>query len=52
MFTSFDKALVAPIVAIALIGLGYFGITGEMSVSEVATLVVTGALTWLVPNKV
>lgn len=51
MFTNFDKALVGPVVAIMLLLLGGLGVTGDMTVSDVLTLVVTGVLTYFVPNR-
>lgn len=44
------KALVPLAVGGALTVLGLIGITGEMTVKEAITLVVTSALVWLVRN--
>lgn len=51
MFTSFDKALVAPIVAVVMAVLSHFGVTELTTVTDIVTLFVTGGLVWLVPNK-
>ena len=45
------KALVPVAVGAILIVLGYAGVTAGMSVEDAITLLVTGALVWLVPNK-
>lgn len=50
MFTTFDKALVPPVVMLVLAVLGQFGLTGEMALGDIVTLLVTGGLVWLVPN--
>lgn len=51
MFTAIDKALVPVLVTLVLAGLGYFGIMESMTVGEAVTLLATGGLVWLVPNK-
>lgn len=47
----YRKALVPILVAVFLAGASHFGINSEMSVKEVVTLIVTGGLVWLTPNK-
>ena len=51
MFTTIDKALVPGVALVILGGLGYFGVTDAMSVTEAVTLLVTAFFVWLVPNK-
>ena len=46
-----NKALVPVVVAGLLALLGGFGITGDMTVQDALTLLVTGVLVWLTPNK-
>ena len=50
MFTKFDKALVPVLVTAVLAIFGYFGVLETMTVFEGATLLVTGALVWFMPN--
>lgn len=45
------KALVPLVVGVVLTGLGYFGVTGQMTVEEALTFAVTAGLVWLVPNR-
>ena len=45
------KALVPVVVGLILTGLSYLDVTGEMTIEQGLTLVVTSALVWLVPNK-
>ena len=44
------KALVPVAVGVVLTLLGYVGITGEMTVKEAVTLLVTAVMTWAVRN--
>lgn len=45
------KALVPIVVTAVLGGLAYVGVVEDMTVGEAVTLLVTGALVWLVPNR-
>ncbi len=45
------KALVPGVVLIVLAFFGALGITGDTTVEDAITLIVTGALVYLVPNK-
>ena len=51
MLTSVDKALVPGVVMLILGGLGWVGITGDMTVADALTALVTMGFVWLVPNK-
>ena len=46
-----NKAIVPVIVAGILALLAGLGITGDMTVQDALTLLVTAVLVWLVPNK-
>ena len=48
---SIRKALVAPAIAAVLAGLALLGVGPDISVSEAVALVVTGVLTFLIPNE-
>ena len=45
------KAMVPLALAAALGALGYFGVTGSMTVEDAVTLIIASGLVWLVPNK-
>lgn len=46
----FSKALVPLVVAAVLAVLAQLGLTGDMTLKEAVTYVVTSGLVWLVPN--
>lgn len=52
---TYNKALISPIVTVALLGLSFFGVTGKMTVEEIMTVLITGVVTtigtWAIPNK-
>lgn len=53
LFTSlapFSKAAVPLVVAAVLAVLAQLGLTGDMTLKEAVTYVVTSGLVWLVPN--
>jgi len=45
------KALVAPVIAVVLAGLALLGVGVDITVGEAVALVVTGVLTYLIPNE-
>lgn len=47
----YNKAFVPLIVTVVLFLLAQVGITENMTVGEVVTLVATSGLVWLIPNK-
>lgn len=51
MLAEIRKALVPIVILAVLGGLAYLGITGDMTVEEAVTLLVTSFFVWLVPNK-
>ena len=53
MFTSFDKALVALVMALVYIANNFLGLNFVLAEDTVNTIVslVTPVLVWLVPNK-
>lgn len=46
-----QKAIVPLAVGGILSALAWVGVTAQMTVEQAVTLLVTGALVWLVPNK-
>lgn len=50
-FQAYNKALIVPVVAIVLAGLGYLGVTPTTSVQDALTALITTGLVFLVPNK-
>jgi hypothetical protein len=51
MLTKFDKALAAMIVTSIIQIVTHFGIEVPPGVEAIATIVLTSAFVWLVPNK-
>ena len=47
----YNKALVPLVVALVLTVFSTLGITGDMKLEEVVTLLVTSGFVWLIPNK-
>lgn len=47
----YNKAIVPLVVLVILKGLEQVGVLGDMSVKDALTLLVTGGLVWLIPNK-
>lgn len=47
----YAKAIVPLAVAAVLFGLAKLGVTGDMSLKDGVTMVVTSGLVWLTPNK-
>jgi hypothetical protein len=51
MLTSFDKALSALVVGLALLVAGHYGLHLEADLQAALATVVTGIVVYLVPNK-
>ena len=46
-----NKALVPLVVGVIVAGLGYFGVTQDMTVGATLTTIVTAFFVWLIPNR-
>ena len=48
---TYNKLIAAIVVPAALMGLEYFGVTGDMTVHEAVPVLLTAFAVWFVPNK-
>jgi len=51
MVTAFDKAIVAVLVPLIILGVNALGLHADQTWVDALTVVLTGVIVWLVPNK-